>query len=281
MEVLNGKDLSAKLLDELKGSVNSYKQTPILSAITIGNNPASMVYVNNMKLSCEYVGMSFLHIAFDEETPEEKVIKKIKELNKDKSINGIILLLPVPRKYNTDKLINAIDPSKDVDGLTTVSNGKMVTNEFGFIPCTPKGVLEIFDYYKIDIEGKNVVVVGKGRAVGLPMAIECMKRDATVIVCHSKTKDLTHFTKQADVLIVAVGKKWLINKDMIKKDAVIIDVGINSENGNIYGDVNPDVDELCSARTLVPDGTGPVTVATLLKNTFTSYKEMNGIKDEE
>lgn len=279
MIILNGKELSAKLKDELKGKIASHIQTPILAVITIGDDEASKIYVKNKKRECEYVGISFLHFDYVHNVKESVVLNKIKELNKDKSINGILLQLPIPDNYDVNKLLNAIDPIKDVDGLTLLNKGKLIEGSDGIIPCTPKGIMELFNHYKIELEGKNVVVIGRSKLVGFPVAIECMKRNATVTVCHSKTKELSFYTSNADIIITACGKKWLIDKSMIKKDAVIIDVGINSVDGKLYGDVNPNVEEKCSMLTPVPGGVGPMTVACLLKNTYQAYKEMNDINE--
>ena len=279
MKRLDGKSLSAKIKDELKGNVNSYFQTPILAVVTIGDDAASEVYVKNKKKACEYVGMSFLHLDYASCVKEEVVIKKIKQLNKDKSINGIIVQLPIPENFNVSKIINTIDPSKDVDGLTNIQAGKLIQNEKCLTPCTPKGIMEIFKEYKIDLEGKHVVIVGRSNLVGKPLMLECLNKNATVTMCHSKTKDLKKYTKDADILVVAVGKKYLIDKTMVKKDSVIIDVGINREDGKIYGDVNPNVEEVCGYLTPVPGGVGPMTVSMLLKNTFEAYKNQNGIVD--
>ncbi|MDY6071939.1 MAG: bifunctional methylenetetrahydrofolate dehydrogenase/methenyltetrahydrofolate cyclohydrolase FolD [Bacilli bacterium] len=279
MKILDGKSLSAKIKDELKGNVNSYFQTPILAVVTIGDDAASEVYVKNKKKACEYVGMSFLHLDYASCVKEEVVIKKIKQLNKDKSINGIIVQLPIPENFNVSKIINTIDPSKDVDGLTNIQAGKLIQNEKCLTPCTPKGIMEIFKEYKIDLEGKHVVIVGRSNLVGKPLMLECLNKNATVTMCHSKTKDLKKYTKDADILVVAVGKKYLIDKTMVKKDSVIIDVGINREDGKIYGDVNPNVEEVCGYLTPVPGGVGPMTVSMLLKNTFEAYKNQNGIVD--
>lgn len=279
MIILDGKSLSAKVKDELKGNVNSYFQTPILAVITIGDDAASEVYVKNKRKACEYVGMSFLHIDYASSVKEEIVIKKIKQLNKDKSINGIIVQLPIPENFNVSKIINTIDPTKDVDGLTNKEAGKLIQNEKCLIPCTPKGIMEIFKEYKIELEGKHVVIVGRSILVGKPLMLECLNKNATVTMCHSKTKDLKKYTKDADILIVAVGKKYLIDKTMVKKDSVIIDVGINRIDGKLYGDVNPNVEEVCGYLTPVPGGVGPMTVSMLLKNTFEAYKNQNGIVD--
>lgn len=279
MKILDGKSLSAKVKDELKGNVNSYFQTPILAVVTIGDDAASEVYVKNKKKACEYVGMSFLHLDYASCVKEEVVIKKIKQLNKDKSINGIIVQLPIPDNFNVSKIINTIDPTKDVDGLTNTQAGKLIQNEKCLIPCTPKGIMEIFKEYKIDLEGKHVVIVGRSNLVGKPLMLECLNKNATVTMCHSKTKDLKKYTKDADILVVAVGKKYLIDKTMVKKDSVIIDVGINRIDGKLYGDVNPNVEEVCGYLTPVPGGVGPMTVSMLLKNTFEAYKNQNGIVD--
>lgn len=279
MKILDGKSLSAKVKDELKGNVNSYFQTPILAVVTIGDDAASEVYVKNKKKACEYVGMSFIHLDYASCVKEEVVIKKIKQLNKDKSINGIIVQLPIPDNFNVSKIINTIDPAKDVDGLTNTQAGKLIQNEKCLIPCTPKGIMEIFKEYKIDLEGKHVVIVGRSNLVGKPLMLECLNKNATVTMCHSKTKDLKKYTKDADILVVAVGKKYLIDKTMVKKDSVIIDVGINRIDGKLYGDVNPNVEEVCEYLTPVPGGVGPMTVSMLLKNTFEAYKNQNGIVD--
>ena len=281
MKILDGKNLSAKIKDELKGSIQSNLKTPILAVITVGYNEASYIYVNNKKKACEYVGMSLMHFDYSEDEPEEKIIKKIKELNKDENVNGIIIQLPIPDKYDTRKLLNTINPSKDVDGLTDISLGKILEGNAEFIPCTPKGIIELLDFYKIKFEGKHVVVVGRSNLVGKPVMLECLKRNATCTICHTKTKDLKEFTKNADILIVATGCKYLIDKNMIKKDAILIDVGISRcEDGKLYGDINPNVDDKCKCKTPVPGGVGPMTVVMLLKNTFIAYKNQNGIKDE-
>ena len=275
MELLDGKLLSAKIKDEVKAGADEYHLTPILAVITIGDDEASKVYVENKRKACEYVGISMMHFDYASCVKEEVVIKKIKELNKDRTVSGIILQLPLPDGFDSNKIINYISPIKDVDGLTENSMGKLLIGEEGFIPCTPKGILEILDYYKINLEGKHVVIVGRSNLVGKPIAIECLKRNATVTMCHSKTKDLAHYTKDADILIVAVGKKHLIDKTMVKKGVVIIDVGITRIEKKLYGDVNPDAYELASYVTPVPGGVGPMTVAMLMKNTLIAYKKIN------
>lgn len=279
MEIMDGKNLSNIIKDDLRKEISMYVQTPILAVITIGDDEASKVYVNNKRKSCEQVGISFMHFDYLSEGKESVVINKIKELNKDVSVNGIIVQLPIPDHFNVDKIINTIDVSKDVDGLTNESKIRRMNNKSSLIPCTTKGILELLDYYKINIESKRVVVVGRSELVGTPTYQECLKRNATVTICHSKTIDLGSITKEADILIVATGHKYLIDKNMIKEGCVIIDVGISRDNGKLYGDVNPNVSDKCSYLTPVPGGVGPMTVVMLLKNTFIAYKSQHGVKD--
>lgn len=279
MEIMDGKNLSNIIKDDLRKEISMYVQTPILAVITIGDDEASKVYVNNKRKSCEQVGISFMHFDYLSEVKESVVINKIKELNKDVSVNGIIVQLPIPDHFNVDKIINTIDVSKDVDGLTNESKIRRMNNKSSLIPCTTKGILELLDYYKINIESKRVVVVGRSELVGTPTYQECLKRNATVTICHSKIIDLGSITKEADILIVATGHKYLIDKNMIKEGCVIIDVGISRDNGKLYGDVNPNVSDKCSYLTPVPGGVGPMTVVMLLKNTFIAYKSQHGVKD--
>ncbi len=279
MEIMDGKNLSNIIKDDLRKEISMYVQTPILAVITIGDDEASKVYVNNKRKSCEQVGISFMHFDYLSEVKESVVINKIRELNKDVSVNGIIVQLPIPDHFNVDKIINTIDVSKDVDGLTNESKARRMNNKSSLIPCTTKGILELLDYYKINIESKRVVVVGRSELVGTPTYQECLKRNATVTICHSKTIDLGSITKEADILIVATGHKYLIDKNMIKEGCVIIDVGISRDNGKLYGDVNPNVSDKCSYLTPVPGGVGPMTVVMLLKNTFIAYKSQHGVKD--
>ena len=279
MEIMDGKNLSNIIKDDLRKEISMYVQTPILAVITIGDDEASKVYVNNKRKSCEQVGISFMHFDYLSDVKESVVINKIKELNKDVSVNGIIVQLPIPDHFNVDKIINTIDVSKDVDGLTNESKIRRMNNKSSLIPCTTKGILELLDYYKINIESKRVVVIGRSELVGTPTYQECLKRNATVTICHSKTIDLGSITKEADILIVATGHKYLIDKNMIKEGCVIIDVVISRDNGKLYGDVNPNVSDKCSYLTPVPGGVGPMTVVMLLKNTFIAYKSQHGVID--
>ena len=278
MQLLDGKLLSSKIKDEVKLGADSYHLTPILAVITIGDDEASKVYVENKRKACEYVGISMMHFDYVSFVKESVVIRKIKELNRDKTVSGIILQLPIPDGYDVMKIINTINPIKDVDGLTDISQGKLLTGENGFVPCTPLGVLELLDYYKINMEGKHVVIVGRSNLVGKPLMLECLKRNATVTMCHSKTDDLKKYTKMADILIVCAGKKYLIDVSMVKKGVVVVDVGITREGKKIYGDVNPNVSEIASFMSPVPGGVGPMTCAMLMKNTLSAYKLLNDPK---
>ncbi len=278
MEILDGKLLSSKIKDEVKADADQYHLTPILAVIPIGDDEASKIYVENKRKACEYVGISMMHFDYASCVKEDVVIRKIKELNKDKTVSGIILQLPLPDGFDVKKIINTISPIKDVDGLTEVSQGRLLMGEEYLVPCTPKGIIELFDYYKINLEGKHVVIVGRSNLVGKPIMLECLKRNATVTICHSKTKDLKKYTKEADVLIVATGKKYLIDKSMVKEGVVVIDVGITRIEKKIYGDVNPDVMDVASYITPVPGGVGPMTVCMLMKNTLIAYKNINDSK---
>ena len=280
MEILDGKLLSSKIKDEVKSLADSYVKTPILAVISVGDDEASKVYVKNKKRACEYCGISMMHFCFDKNYSEDKIVKKIKELNKDESVNGIIVQLPLPEGFNEKRLINTISQLKDVDGLTYESQGKLLNNEECFVPCTPKGIIELLDYYKINLEGKHVVIVGRSNLVSKPLYIECLNRNATVTMCHSKTIDLKKYTLEADVLIVATGKKYLIDSQMVKKGVIIVDVGITRIDGKLYGDVNPNVEEKASFLSPVPGGVGPMTVCMLLKNTMIAYQLQNDKKED-
>ena len=277
MVILDGKKLSSKIKEEIKFELDTYESVPCLAVITIGDDEASKIYVNNKKKACEQVGIGFIHIDYADSVEEKKVISKIHELNRDKNVSGILLQLPIPERFDERRILNEISYLKDVDGLTDLSIGKQNYEDALFIPCTAKGIIEILNNYNIEVSSKNVVVVGRSNLVGKPISRECLKRNATVTICHSKTNDLSSYTKNADILIVACGKKHIIEKSMVKKDSVIIDVGMNKIDGVLYGDVDPNVDEVCSYRTPVPGGVGPMTVAMLLKNTLIAFRKQKGL----
>lgn len=275
MILLDGKELSNKIKLELKSGIKSYMIKPCLAVIQIGEDSASDVYIRAKEKACNEVGIYFKHVKYNDDVKEKEIINKIVELNNDEYVNGILLQLPIPAKYNTEKLINYIARNKDVDGLTDINVGKLINNKKCLISCTPQGIIELLKYYEIELEGKNVVIVGRSNLVGKPLISLFLNNNATVTVCHSKTKNLKEHTLNADILVVAVGCKNLITSDMVKKDVIVLDVGINRDNGKIYGDVDFEtVKEKASYITPVPGGVGPMTVAMLLKNVNECYKKM-------
>lgn len=272
MEIMNGKELSIQIEEEIKSSIKSCMIRPSLAVIQIGDNEASNTYIRNKEKACEKVGIYFRHFKFDDTTPELTIINKIKELNNDEYVNGIMIQLPIPDKYNEKRLLNTIINTKDVDGLTDINTGRLINGRKSITPCTPLGIMTLLSNYKVNLEGKNVVIVGKGRLVGKPLMGLMLNEGATVTVCHSRSKDLKKYTKDADIIIVACGVKGLITGDMVKPDVIIVDVGINVENGKLYGDVDFDsVKDKASLITPVPGGVGPMTVAMLLKNVVACY----------
>ena len=279
MEILDGKSLSNEIKVELKKEIKSYMIKPCLAVIQIGEDSASNVYIKAKEKACNEVGIYFKHIKYNEDAKEKEIINKIVELNNDEYVNGILLQLPIPPKYNTERLINYIARNKDVDGLTDVNVGKLINNKKCLISCTPQGIIELLKHYEIELEGKNVVVIGRSNLVGKPLISLFLNNNATVTVCHSKTKNLKEHTQNADILVVAVGSKHLITADMVKAGAIIVDVGINRDDEKIYGDVDfENVKDKASYITPVPGGVGPMTVAMLLKNVNECYKKMNTSK---
>lgn len=273
--IIDGKALSAKLKNQMKEKVDTLKATginPCLAVIIVGENPASKVYVNNKKKSCAELGIESLEYALPEETTEEELLIIIDELNNNENVDGILCQLPLPSHICEKNIINSISPEKDVDAFHPENVGHIMIGDYTFLPCTPAGVMEMLKEYEIDVAGKNCVVVGRSNIVGKPMTMLLLKENATVTVCHSRTKDLASFTRQADVLVSAVGKPGLITEDMVKENAVVIDVAINRlENGKLCGDVDFEkVKEKASFITPVPGGVGPMTIAVLMKNTVTA-----------
>lgn len=278
-KIINGKECSTILRNKLKDEIEKFETKPGLVDIQIGNDEASNIYIASKKKAAENLGINFHHVHFENGASEEEIINKILELNNDDSINGILIQLPLPKEYDEKKLINYINPNKDVDGLTELNMGKLFLGKKCLVSCTPSGVFELLKYKNIKIEGKHVVIVGRSNLVGKPLIELFLKENATVTVCHSKTGNLANYTKQADILVVAAGKKHLIKEDMIKENSIIIDVGINRENGKIYGDV--DFDNVLSKVkyiTPVPGGVGPMTIAMLLNNVVLSYKKQKNFK---
>ena len=270
--ILDGKMCSSKLKEALKNEVVAFPSRPKIIDIQIGENAASEIYIRNKGKAANSVGIDFDCVRFGVESTEDEIINKIKELNEDETINGILVQMPIPDKYDYKKIINTINPSKDVDGLTYVNSGKLLNGEDGMVSCTPAGIIELLKFYNIDIASKNVVIIGRSILVGKPLSMLFLKENATVTVCHSKTSNLSYFTKNADILVVAVGKKHLITKDMVKENSVIIDVGINRVDDKIYGDVDFENVKDIATITPVPGGVGPMTVTMLLYNTVKNYK---------
>ena len=273
MKILDGKEVKLKILEDLKQKLLNLNEKLGLVVIQIGNDPASDVYVRQKKKMAEDLGYNFNHINLDENVNEDEILSIIDKLNNDNMVDGILMQLPIPRRFNVKKIQNAILPYKDVDGLTDVNMGRLVHNEDSLVPCTPMGIIDLLDYYNIDIEGKNVVIIGRSDLVGKPLASLMINRNATVTLCHSKTINLDFYTKNADILVVAIGKPNFIKRDSVKDGAVIIDVGINRmANGMLCGDVDfDDVKDKVSYITPVPGGVGQMTVAELALNTYKAH----------
>lgn len=269
--VIDGKKVAAQIKSQLNIEVEEFKRNGGecgLAVIIVGENPASKIYVCNKIASCVEVGIKSYHYELPEEVDEEEVINLIEELNVNKEVYGILVQLPLPKKFNERRVLAAINPEKDVDGFSSYQMGKLVLGEECFPSCTPRGIIELLHAYNIPLEGKRAVVVGRSNTVGKPMAIMLLKENATVTVAHSKTQNLGELTLQADILVVAIGKAKFIKENMVKEGAVVIDVGMNRVDGKLCGDVDFEaVKNKCSYITPVPGGVGPMTVTMLLKNT--------------
>lgn len=277
-EILDGKKVSQKVKDALKEETKAFFEKygirPGLAVVIVGDDPASRVYVNSKKKACEEIGYYSEEHALSKDTTESELLSLVEKLNGDGKIHGILVQLPLPGHIDEEKIINAISPKKDVDAFHPVNVGKIMIGNFDFLPCTPAGVMELLNEANIDLTGKNCVVIGRSNIVGKPQAMLLLHKDATVTICHSKTKNLKEITKNADVLIAAVGRAKMVTADYVKKGAVVIDVGMNRlENKKLAGDVDFDsVKDVASYITPVPGGVGPMTIAMLMKNTFTAAK---------
>ena len=275
--IIDGKKISTEIKDELKEQVAKLKAEGVevtLAVVKVGEDPASAVYVRNKEKACEYIGINSKKIEMPEETTEEELLKLVDDLNTDPAINGILVQLPLPKHIDENKILLAIDPMKDVDGFHPVNVGKMVIGEESFLPCTPAGIIEMIKRSGLDIEGKECVIIGRSNIVGKPMAILMLRENATVIVTHSRTKDLPEVCKRADIIVAALGKSKFVTKDFVKEGAIIIDVGMDrDEDGKLCGDVDFDeVESIVSAITPVPGGVGPMTVTMLLVNCLRSVE---------
>lgn len=270
-QIIDGKAISATIKDELKEKVTGMKKEGVeitLAVIQVGNDPASSVYVGNKKKACSYIGIRSLAYELPEETTEEELLGLIDELNARKDVNGILVQLPLPGHIGEEKVLNRIDPKKDVDGFHPQNVGALCIGKPGFVSCTPAGIIELLKRSGVEIAGKECVVIGRSNIVGKPMALLLLRENGTVTVTHSRTQDLKEVTSRADILVVAIGKPRMITAEYVKEGAVVIDVGIHrNENNKLCGDVDFDsVAPKCSAITPVPGGVGPMTIAMLMHN---------------
>ncbi len=273
MKLLDGKIVKKTVLAELKEKVSKEKRPLGLVVIQVGEDPASVVYVRQKAKMAEKVGFNFNHVKLDSSVSEEELLNKIDEFNNDDNVDGILVQMPIPKHLNPKIIQNAISPLKDVDGLTDINMGRLMHNEEALVPCTPLGIMDLLKHYGIEVAGKRVVVVGRSDLVGKPMLALMINADATVTLCHSKTKDMSKITKKADILIAAVGKANFIKAEDIRKGCVVIDVGINRmSDGSLCGDVDfNSVKDKVSYITPVPGGVGQMTVAELGMNTYKAY----------
>ncbi len=280
--IIDGKKVSANVRAEVAAEIAELKDKGIsttLAVIIVGDDPASRTYVNNKKKACADCGIISEEYALPAETTQEELLALVNELNDRADVNGILCQLPLPKHLDSEAVIEAISPKKDVDAFHAVNVGKIMIGNYDFLPCTPAGVMEMIASEKIEIEGKNCVVIGRSNIVGKPMSMLLLHKNATVTICHSRTKNLAEVTSKADILVAAVGKAKFVNADMVKEGAVVIDVGMNrDENGKLCGDVDfAEVEPKASAITPVPGGVGPMTIAMLMKNTLKAVKLQNNI----
>ena len=271
--IISGKEIAQQIKNELQQKITKLPTSPSLAVILVGSNPASLTYVKNKEKSSLEVGIKSTTYHLSQDISQTELIELIDLLNKDDSTNGILVQLPLPKHLNQDEILSTISPQKDVDGFTPLNIGLLQKNSpSALIPCTPKGIIKILKTLPIDLTGQNAVIVGRSQIVGLPVAQLLIQENLTVTITHSKTKDLKTITKNADILVTALGCPEFITKDHIKKDAIIIDVGINKTATGLKGDVKfDDALELCSYVTPVPGGVGPMTIAMLLENTYLAY----------
>ncbi len=283
MNIIDGKAVSKKVKEDVKAECEQLKAkgvTPGLAVIIVGDDPASQVYVHNKEVACEACGFYSIKYALPAETTQQELNALIDKLNNDDKINGILCQLPLPAHLDDKEVINRIDPLKDVDAFHPVNVGAIMIGDYNYLPCTPAGVMELIHSTGVDVSGKKAVVMGRSNIVGKPMAMLLLHENATVEITHSRTQNLADITKEADILVAAIGKAKFVKSDMVKDGAVVIDVGMNrDENGKLCGDVDfENVKDKCSFITPVPGGVGPMTIAMLMKNTLTAAKIQNGIE---
>ena len=278
--IIDGTKVSAEVKEQVRLETLELAKKgirPGLAVIIVGDDPASRVYVNNKKKACEAVGFISREYALPATTTQEELLSLVEELNNDKEINGILCQLPLPKGLDEKAVIEAISPLKDVDAFHAINVGKIMIGDYDFLPCTPAGVMEMLHSYKIPVEGKKCVVIGRSNIVGKPMAMLLLHENGTVTITHSRTKNLADVTREADILVAAIGKPKFVTADMVKEGAVVIDVGMDrDENGKLCGDVDfENVKDKCAAITPVPGGVGPMTIAVLMKNTLKACKIQN------
>jgi methylenetetrahydrofolate dehydrogenase (NADP+)/methenyltetrahydrofolate cyclohydrolase len=279
MGIIDGKRVASQIKENIVAEVRSLKQktgkTPGLAVVLVGDDHASAVYVRTKNKTCKNLGFQSFENILPANTKESTLLGLIDELNKDERVSGILVQLPLPSHISSYKILEAINPQKDVDGFHLENIGRLVTGNATFKPCTPEGIIQLLDHYKVDIEGKNAVVLGRSNIVGKPISLLLLERNATVTICHSRTKNLSAITKSADILIAAIGKPNFVTADMVKDDVVIIDVGINRVNDKLIGDVDyQSVSKKASLITPVPGGVGPMTIAVLMANTLQAFKNL-------
>lgn len=282
MALIDGKAVSLQVKQQVKQESDKLKTkgvTPGLAVIIVGDDPASQVYVRNKEKACEECGFYSVKYALDADTTQSELNALIDKLNKDEKINGILCQLPLPKHLDDKEVINRIDPIKDVDAFHPVNVGAIMIGDYNFLPCTPAGVMELIHSTGVDVTGKKAVVIGRSNIVGKPMAMLLLHENATVEITHSKTLDLKSITKEADILVGAIGRAKFVTADMVKNGAIVIDVGMNrDENGKLCGDVDfENVKDKCSFITPVPGGVGPMTISMLMRNTLTAAKLQNGL----
>ncbi len=279
--ILDGKKLANEIIEDLKNLTVKLEKKPKLAVILAGNDVASEIYVRNKQNKAKYIGFDSVVIPLDNDISEENMLEQIHILNEDENINAILVQLPLPEHINKQRVLEAIDPLKDVDGFTSYNFGRLALGYKSLVvPCTPKGIIRLLQKYNIQIEGKNVLVIGRSNIVGKPIAILLQSQNATVTIAHSKTNNLKELARNSDIIISAIGKYHFIKKDFIKKNAIVIDVGINRTKNSLAGDVDfEEVAPLCSYITPVPGGIGPMTIAMLMENTYELYKyQVNQLK---
>lgn len=282
MKIIDGKAVSLKVKEEVAAEIAALGDKGIsacLAVVIVGDDPASRIYVNNKKKACQFCGIASKEYALPASTSQEELLKLVKELNNDPSVNGILVQMPLPRHLDEEAVIEAIDSRKDVDAFNAVNVGKIMIGNYSFLPCTPAGVIELINSTGEAISGKRCVVIGRSNIVGKPMAMLLLHNNGTVTVCHSRTKNLPQVCREADILVSAIGKAKFVTSDMVKDGAIVIDVGMNrDENGKLCGDVDfESVSQKASYITPVPGGVGPMTIAMLMKNTVRAAKLQNGI----